>query len=324
MTSSPVSVDLHALWNEITRDVGRVLEKNPLVEDRPDLLADELPDASGETWFRVEGVVAVFVDMEGSTNLSVGRHPASTAAIYRAAMKNAVRILHEFDADFIQVQGDGAFGLFWGDRAVERGVCAAITTTTFSGQSLELQLAAKWPEAPPTGFKAGVAVGRVLVKNIGTPRNPHEQEPIWAGKPVNYAAKAAQQASRGEVIVTSSIWAAIENNDYLAFACNHDEDKQNLDAYAPELWEPIEIHKLDDSESERHGHICRSHWCYECGPSFVRAVLNGRSVRSGWDVQNGHLLRWAKTGCDQDELNQRYNERLDQLIELGLLTKADV
>ena len=31
-----------------------------------------------------------------------------------------------------------------------------------------------------------------LVKRIGTPRNPAQQESIWAGKPVTYASKAAQ------------------------------------------------------------------------------------------------------------------------------------
>jgi class 3 adenylate cyclase len=315
-----VSVDLNALWNVITNDVGRVLERNPPYEDRPRLSADDLPDAGAETWFRVEGIVAVFVDLQGSTNLSVGRHPASTAAIYRAAMKNAVRILHEFGADFIQVQGDGAFGLFWDERAVERGVCAAITVTTFSAQSFELQLQRKWPDAPATGFKAGVAKGRALVKKIGTPRNPAEQEPIWAGKPVNYAAKAAQQATRGEVIVTSSVWDAIADNDYLTLGCNHDEDKQ--DPYANpvgELWEPLEIAKLDDGEPERAGHLLRSHWCYKCGATFVSAILAGKTVRAGWDVQNSHLYRWVAAGADQDELDERYGDRLERLVRLGLL-----
>lgn len=315
-----MTVNLKALWNDITLDVKQVFEKNPNYEDRPNLSADALPDASGETWFRLEGVVAVFVDLQGSTNLSVGRHPASTAAIYRAAMKNAVRILHEFGADFIQVQGDGAFGLFWNDRAIERGVCAATTVTTFSAQSFELQLQQKWPDAPPTGFKAGIAFGRTLVKQIGTPRNPAEQEPIWAGKPVNYAAKAAQQANRGEVIITSSIWDAIADNDYLTLSCTHDGDMQDPGCPpAGELWEPVDIAKLDDSESERSGRILRFHWCHECGPSFVKAILAGKIVRAGWNVQNSHVYRWVADDVTQEELNERYGDRLRELVRLGLL-----
>src|SRR4051812_1605393 len=112
-------------------DTDAVLAKNPPVEDKEDLDADELPDAADETWYRVEDIVAVFVDLQNSTQLSVGKHPASTAAIYRAAMNNAVMVLHEFSADFIQIQGDGAFGLFWGPRAIERAMCAGITVRTY-------------------------------------------------------------------------------------------------------------------------------------------------------------------------------------------------
>lgn len=315
-----MSVDLATLLGGISNDITEVLTKNPPYEDRDDLAAENLPDAGGETWYRKDNVVAVFVDLEGSTNLSVGKHPSSTAAIYRAAMKNAVKVLHDFEADFIQVQGDGAFGLFWNDRAAERGVCAGITVKTFSEHSLEAKLQEKWPDAPPTGFKVGIAQGSVLVKKIGTPRNPNEQEPIWAGKPVNYAAKAAQQASRGELIVTASIWAAIEHNDYLTLDCNHGGEKQDTNAYpAAELWEQTDIHKLDEAEAERSGRVLRATWCSTCGFTCVRSILAGKTDRPGWDVQNAHLFRWQAAGHDRDELIKRDAERLSRLVGQGLL-----
>lgn len=270
-----MTVKLKALLDVIDDDVKAVLEKNPDVEDRNDLEADGLPDASGEKWFRVENVVAVFIDLKGSTQLSVGRYPASTAAIYRAAMKNTVKILREFSADFIQVQGDGAFGLFWGERAVERGVCAGITAKTFSRDTLEKRLAAKWPKAPETGFKVGIAEGSVLVKKVGTPRNPNEQEPIWAGKPVNYAAKAAQQADRGELIVTGSIWLRIEDNEFLTVSCGHGTDGTGLSS----LWTDVEIEKLTHDTDEAAGRMLDACWCHECGATFVNSILAGETAR---------------------------------------------
>lgn len=270
-----MAVKLKELLDGIDSDVKTVLEKNPDVEDRNDLEAADLPDASGEKWFRVEGVVAVFIDLKASTQLSVGRHPRSTAAIYRAAMKNVVKILHEFSADFIQVQGDGAFGLFWGDRAVERGVCAGITAKTFSRDTLEKRLAAKWPKAPATGFKVGIAEGSVLVKKVGTPRNSNEQEPIWAGKPVNYAAKAAQQADCGELIVTGSIWLRIENNEFLTVSCGHGSDGTGLST----LWTDVEIEKLTHDTDEAAGRMLDACWCNECGATFVNSILAGETAR---------------------------------------------
>lgn len=259
-----------------------VLERNPPVTDvKPDELdADELPDASGSTWYRVDNVVAVFADLKNSTQLSVGKHPRSTAAIYRAATGNVVKIYHDLDADFIQIQGDGAFGLFWGEKAIERAICAAITVKTFSEKTLQPKLERRWPDAPSTGFKVGVASGRVLVKNIGTPRNSNEQEPIWAGKPVNHAAKAAQQADRNELIVTGSVWIAIENNDYLTVSCGHGTDTTSAPSA---LWADVEIEKLGHDEDEAAGRLLAAAWCDECGPGFMAAILDGQTTRDSLD-----------------------------------------
>jgi hypothetical protein len=38
-----------------------------------------------------------------------------------------VKTLDTFDADFIQIQGDGALALYWGDLRYERAACAGIT-----------------------------------------------------------------------------------------------------------------------------------------------------------------------------------------------------
>jgi hypothetical protein len=42
----------------------------------------------------------------------------------------------KFDPQFMDIQGDGIFGLFHGDRAFERAVCG-ITLKGFSERSLE-------------------------------------------------------------------------------------------------------------------------------------------------------------------------------------------
>jgi class 3 adenylate cyclase len=292
-------------------DTDGLLAKNPPVEDKEDLDADELPDAAGETWYRVEDIVAVFVDLQNSTQLSVGKHPASTAAIYRAAMNNAVMVLHEFSADFIQIQGDGAFGLFWGPRAIERAMCAGITVRTYSEGTLEPALEAKWPDAPQTGFKVGIASGRVLVKKVGTRRNANEQEPIWAGKPVNYAAKAAQQANRGELIVTGTVWVAIEDNDYLVSSCGHAGGEPSQ--VAP-LWEDVYIDRISHDEDDAAGRVLRATWCTHCGPAFVEAILNGETERpAAVDVHSE-----AKTTDDRVLATKWARIRDDQARRRGL------
>ncbi|MCB8043276.1 hypothetical protein JM654_00835 [Microbacterium oxydans] len=264
---------LNDLLEGIAADIDEELGSMPdIVEKEPGRFdVDSLPFAKRE-WHRLDDVVAVAVDLKGSSKLSTGKHAASTASIYEASTDNAVAVLDNFDADFIQIQGDGAFGLFWGEGSYGRALCAGITVKTIS-VGLAAKIAAKWPKAPQTGYKVGIASGRVLAKLIGTPRNPSQQEPIWSGKPVNYAVKAAQTAEVGELIVSGDVWASIEDNDYLTTSCGHGGS-------APvQLWVNTTIENVPVQDDARHGRLLRSAWCEECGESFCEAILAGKTER---------------------------------------------
>ncbi len=260
-------------------DASDVLDsKNPPVKDvdPEDLDAYELPDSNTKTWFRLDDVVAVMADLQNSTRLGTGnKHAASTAGIYRAATDNVVRIVHAFEADFIQIQGDGVFAIFWGEKRYERALCAGVTIKTFSVETLVPKLESRWTDDPETGFKVGIASGRTLVKNLGTPRNESEQEPVWAGKPVNFAAKAAQQADRHELIVTGSVWDMIRDNDYLTVTCHCNP--------SPDLWKDTKIEKIGHDEAEADGRMLEAAWCTTCRDEFVAAVLDGKTERDDAD-----------------------------------------
>ncbi len=271
---------LTEILDKVEADTRTVLDSpNPPVEDiePEDLDAYNLPDSSGDKWYRLDDVVVVFADLKNSTQLAVGKHPRTTAGIYRVATGNVVRVLNNLEADFIQIQGDGVFGLFWGDKRLERAICAGITVKTFSEKVLQKKLESKWPNAPETGFKVGVAAGRVLVKNIGTFRDVDEQEPIWAGKPVNYAAKAAQQADRNELIVTGTVWLGIEGNDYLTVSCGCASSGSSSSMAV--LWKDVEVDKLGHDEDDAAGRLLEACWCANCGPDFMQAILDGKTER---------------------------------------------
>lgn len=267
--------ELNDILAVVHTDCAAVLDKNPPVEetDAEALNLNDIPSAAADKWYRIDDVVVVVADLQSSTQLGTGKHAASTAAIYRAATGNAVRVLHDFEADFIAIQGDGAFGVFWGENRVQRAICAGITIKTFSQKALVPKLEARWDDLPETGFKVGIASGRVLVKNIGTRNNEDEQEPIWAGKPVNNAAKAAQQAKRHELIVTGSVWVSIENNDYLTLTCSCSGGPFGT------LWTDVEITKLAHDEAEAAGRLLESTWCDDCGNDFCAHILAGDTTR---------------------------------------------
>ncbi len=223
----------------------------------------------GDEWHRLSDVVAVMVDLKSSTNLAKGKNPRSVASIYDAGVGGVVVIFETFDADFVDIQGDGGFALFWGDRRYERAMAAAITTRSFS-DDFATQLLAKWTESPKTGFKVAVASGPVLVKRVGLPRHLELQEPVWAGRPVNYAAKAAQQTEPDALLVTASVWDAIEDNDYIAFSCG-------CNSGPTLLWHDYDIEKIPDDEM--YGKSLETKWCVNHGEDFCQAILDGKTKR---------------------------------------------
>lgn len=284
-------VDLDALLADLTDDLKTELASNPEVVDwSGNLDVSQLP-ITARRWVKVSDVVAVVADLKSSTQLGTGRRAASTASIYQAATGGVVNVYNQFDADFIQIQGDGAFALFWGEKRYERAMCAGITVRTFSADLVE-QLEKKWSDLPETGFKVGVASGRVLTKRMGTPRNPAQQEPVWAGKPVNYAAKAAQSADRNQLIVTGSVWDRVQGNDYLAISCCCGAGGQ------PSLgiWDDVVIERLPESDPERQGRLLHAAWCSKHGAEFCAAVLAGKRTRSNADAARKSLEKsqWAK------------------------------
>jgi class 3 adenylate cyclase len=281
----------------------------------------------GPTWHRLTNVVAVAVDLKSSTNLEAGRSPASTASIYDAGVGGVVKIFDTLDADFVDIQGDGGFALFWGDLAYERAMCAAITVRKFSWD-FAAQLEAKWPDAPTTGFKIGVASGPVLAKRVGLERHLELQEPVWAGRAVNFAAKAAQQQDDPDhIVVTASVWDAIGDNDYLAFSCGCENGEPG--GSPTSLWENIEIDKIPTDE--KYGQILASTWCAIHGEEFCNAVLSGASDRS--DVNQAARAARTRIGSSSRERieaakrrttyravleRDRYDAVLARLAELSL------
>ncbi len=105
-------------------------------------------------WTRISDVVAVVADLKSSTQLGTGSKAASTASIYEAGTGGVVKIFDLFAADFLQIQGDGAFALFWGELRFQRAAAAGITIKTFSLDLTE-KIEKKWPSKPQTGVQGG-------------------------------------------------------------------------------------------------------------------------------------------------------------------------
>lgn len=296
-------MSLTSLLDSCDSHVRDELAKMPEVKD-----VESFDPASHATpivarrWLRVSNVVAVVADLKSSTKLGIGRNARSTASIYEAALNPTIDILYRFDAGSIPVQGDAVIGVFWGDAATERAMCAGITIKTFSERHLVERLTQKWPQLPGTGFRVGIASSPVLVKRVGRAATDH-QALVWAGKAVNYAAKAAQSGDTGQLIVAGSVWDAIECNDYMTFTCD-------CSRLSPSLWRDHDISQLDHDSIERSGRCLTSSWCKTCGERFCDLIIAGNTRRDEVDDHRSELQRSLfKDAIAKKNASERRNRR---------------
>jgi class 3 adenylate cyclase len=223
-------------------------------------------------WKRIDDVVAVVVDLKGSTRLGLGRHAETTARLYEATTGSMVRIVERFGPDFLDIQGDGLFALFHGHRRYERAMCAAITLKTFGQSQLEPSIKEHLGEDfPDTGLKVGMAAGRLIVKKVGVRGT---NEPVWAGRSVNYAAKCAQTTSKQELIITPRVWKKFESNDYVRYSCGCGQS-----GLVSELWTVTVVDNLPEGANECRLLPILIGWCKDHGDQFCQAILDGKTKR---------------------------------------------
>lgn len=291
-----MTTDLAEFLSELKERTATKFASKPIIRDKDadSFDVDQLPKEKPE-WHRLKNVVAVVADLKSSTQLDDKRHPGSTASIYDAAIGNMAKTYAELQADFVDIQGDGGFALFWGKLSYERAMCSAITIRTFSGVFTD-QLEEKWPKAPSTGFKVGVASGSILARIVGVPRKLNIQEPVWPGKPVNFAAKTAQQGDIDKLVVTASVWDVIKKNDYIRYSCGC-VDGVPKDSVS-DLWEDFSIRNVADLEST--GKSLKSEWCENCGSDFFAKIREGESRRD--DISDD--LRLKSRNADEDLKDQ--------------------
>jgi class 3 adenylate cyclase len=229
-------------------------------------------------WKKIDNCVVVAADLKGSTKISYARQDRIGARVYQASSGNCARILDHFGASFIDIQGDGVFGIFHGDKPWNFGIAAAFTLKSFSAMTLGPVIAEHFgeeiEELKETGLKIGMTDGTLLAKQIGVRGEHHE--PVWAGKPVNYATKCAQAAESHGLLVTDRVFDRVADNDHVRFSCGCVHGEQ-VGQPAP-MWEVIEVPELgEDSGCKLFASV--TGWCAHHGNDFCDRILDGDGDR---------------------------------------------
>ncbi len=243
-----------------------IFEKPRTIELRKKIPATtEIPISDRTHWLRIPDVICVYVDMVKSTQLSATKQDKVTAGAYQLFSDTAVKLFHELEAPYIDLKGDGVFALFNGDQT-HRALAAAVTFKTFAAEEFTPRI------EKLTNLKLGCHVGidkkTVLVKKLGLPRRGEEtdrQNEVWAGKPVNMAAKLASLSNSGELWASDRYFADIWHDKAL-YSCGCP------DGTRVSLWNEEDVSedpRFDFEKAQRLG----SNWCPQHGEESCLEIL---------------------------------------------------
>ena len=249
---------------------------------------DAVPEsgpANRGLWWRIPNVTAVFADLKASTALSSSVPPEAAAIAYTYFIRAMTVTLERFSAGYIEIQGDGIFGLFGGQRSAFLAAACAITMRT----QVEKAVAVKFRKDASVQWdlKAGIGIdqGTLLVRRLGL--KGAKQNEVWAGKPVNVAAKLSSVAGPNQVVVSDRVFAGdgkankVRQQTLLGSCeCSGGKGGAGRSATAgqtPTLWTKQAAPKnlgLDFGSVYKR----KSGWCVKHGAEFCEALVTGKQT----------------------------------------------
>ena len=243
----------------------------------------EVGPTNAGIWFQIPQVTAVFADLKSSTELSATASPRVAAIAYTYFIRAMAVTLERFYARYVDIQGDGIFGLFSGQGSTFLAAACGITMKTL----VERKVSARFTRDASTDWEltAGIGIdqGTLLVRRLGL--RGTKQNEVWAGKPVNMAAKLSSLAVSNEMVVSDRVFALYERGSRLrqraliwSCGCDGGVEGAGLDAtigHTSCLWEK-ELAPDDQGLDFTNLHRLSSLWCVTHGREFCDAIVTGR------------------------------------------------
>lgn len=225
----------------------------------------QIPIRNPTNWLKIPDVICCFVDMEGSTKLSAGSHDRTTAKAYRFFTETAIRIFHKFGASYIDIKGDGVFGLFNKNQPYT-ALAATISFKTFVYEYFTPKV--KNLTKKYIGGHFGIDQKTVLVRKFGLKRyksRTDRQNEVWAGKPINMAAKLASLSTDNKLWVSDRYFRNLKDEKAI-YSCGCP------DGYKEMLWEAEDLLYNNQFDFDT-AYSLGSNWCKKHGKSFCSDLV---------------------------------------------------
>lgn len=227
--------------------------------------------------------VCLFIDLDNSSQLSFKKNIQTIAKLYDYFTQNIVDVMNQdgLRADYIDIKGDGAFGIYEGDNAALKALCAAVTFKSF----FELYIRPKFQTINDTiNCKLAIHRDKILVKKIGK-RGEGNSNEVWAGRLVNNTVKLADYSkniyqndsslSRDKnsiLLISNKIYEDIGvKKEFTQISCGHDLKLNNQTKSA--IWKQVDCSDDISVYGDKLWYM-NTVWCKLCGTNYMKEVLD--------------------------------------------------
>ena len=225
-----------------------------------------------------EKFVCLGIDLDKSSALSARKHAVTMAKLYEYFTQNIVDILNidSIRADYIDIKGDGVFGIYQGEKSIERAFVAAVTFRTFFEKVIKPKF--KSNLSVDLRCKSAICKDKILVKQIGTRKFNNE---VWAGKLVNntykimsISRKIKEKFKNREndslLIVSGEVktYLSDQHKKYAIFSCGC----KSPDLKPRSLWYAFDVSGDDEVFGDKVFYL-PSIWCDVHGDEYLSRIL---------------------------------------------------
>lgn len=252
--------------SERKKEVDRIIKEDFSIENRNSIPDWNTIPLEGKNWLQAETLACVYIDMVDSTKLQIYKQAKTAAKIYQLFVENMVNTLQDYDCEFIDIKGDGGFGIFVGQNASIKALCVAVTFKTLCQELLATAI---------KDFKISTHIGidekHSLFKRIGLRGDWHNV--VWAGKPVNMAAKLSTLAGSQEIAISSRVFEKIKapkfhKYAYLSCGCSGD----STGGIPTPLWAEVNVTGKGYFDFDK-AYTCKSNWCKIHGNNYCQKLM---------------------------------------------------
>jgi class 3 adenylate cyclase len=252
--------------SERKKEIDRVIKEDFMIESRSSIPDWNTIPLEGKNWLQAESLACVYIDMVNSTKLHIDKQAKTAAKAYQLFVENMVQTLQDYDCEFIDIKGDGGFGIFVGANASIKALCAAVTFKTLCQELLATAI---------KDFKISAHIGidekHSLFKRIGLRGDWHNV--VWAGKPVNMAAKLSALAGAQQIAISNRVFEKITQPKFKKYAClSCGCTSEGIFGEPTSLWSEVDVSEEGYFDFES-AYVCKSNWCKKHGNEYCQKLM---------------------------------------------------